>query len=97
MREAGASREPTGDIVPTFGNRADQRRKGVQSGGEVDVHVADDVHRAGEPRLLKGESPPLPLDPHVFDSYRRRRPPAFCPTAGVPSIEALSAITIRHS
>ncbi len=48
-----------GDVVTLAGDGLDEGWEGLQLGGEVYVHVADDIGRSAQPGRLEGASAPL--------------------------------------
>ena len=92
VREAGADRE----VAVAGQQRRDQRQQPAQVGREVDVHVGDDAGglSATRRRAARGRGPSA-LEPQV---RRRRaaRSASRSAIAGVASVLALSAITIRQ-
>jgi hypothetical protein len=70
--EAGAD----GQVAVARHQRRDEREQAAQVGREVDVHVADDVRRAGRPGGAQRTAAALLLDAEVANAGKREREPA---------------------
>ena len=53
-QEAGSD----GNLTTALEDRVDQRPQGIKTGGEIDIHVGDDVRCAGGPRFLRARARP---------------------------------------
>ena len=95
--DARAVRQPRADreVGVPGQQRRDEREQRAQVRREVDVHVADDPRAARRPGGAQRAAAALALQREHVDAGQRRRRAARA-IAGVASVRALSAMTIRH-
>ena len=91
VREARADR----DVAVAREQRRDERQERAQVGRQVDVHVGDDPRLAPRPGGAQRAAAALALEAQVLDPAQLAAQARAI--AGVPSVLALSAITIRHA